>query len=61
MMPDGPPILGPSGVPGVWLNLGHGSSGWALASGSAKLVSDMVSGRQPEIDMGGLGIDRLRS
>jgi len=41
--------------------LGHGSSGWALASGSAKLVSDMVSGRQPEIDMGGLGIDRLRS
>ena len=61
MMPDGPPILGPSGVPGVWLNLGHGSSGWALASGSAKLVSDMVSGRTPEIDMSGLGIDRLRS
>ena len=61
MMPDGPPILGPSGVPGVWLNLGHGSSGWALASGSAKLVSDMVSGRTPEIDMSGLGIERLRS
>jgi D-amino-acid dehydrogenase len=61
MMPDGPPILGPSGVPGVWLNLGHGSSGWALASGSAKLVSDMVSGQTPEIDMRGLGIERLRS
>ncbi len=61
MLPDGPPILGPSGVPGVWLNLGHGSSGWALASGSAKVLSDLVSGRTPEIDISGLDIDRLRS
>ena len=30
MLPDGPPVLGASGAPGVWLNLGHGSSGWAL-------------------------------
>jgi hypothetical protein len=30
MLPDGPPVLGASGIPGVWLNLGHGSSGWAL-------------------------------
>ena len=61
MLPDGPPILGPSSVPGVWLNLGHGSSGWALASGSAKVLSDLVSGRTPEIDISGLDIDRLRS
>ncbi|RYY93806.1 MAG: FAD-dependent oxidoreductase, partial [Comamonadaceae bacterium] len=26
MLPDGPPVLGASGVPGVWVNLGHGSS-----------------------------------
>ncbi len=61
MMPDGPPIIGPSGIPGVWLNLGHGSSGWALANGSAKVVSDLISGRQPEIDISGLGMDRLKS
>jgi len=60
MLPDGPPILGASGVPGVWLNLGHGSSGWALASGSAKVLSDLVSDRPPEIDISGLGLDRLR-
>ena len=30
MLPDGPPVIGASGIPGVWLNLGHGSSGWAL-------------------------------
>ena len=60
MMPDGPPILGASGIPGVWLNVGHGSSGWALANGSAKVLCDLISGRKPDIDISGLGIDRLR-
>lgn len=27
MLPEGPPIIGASGIAGVWLNLGHGSSG----------------------------------
>jgi len=40
MLPDGPPVLGRSGIDGVWLNLGHGSSGWALACGSARLLAD---------------------
>jgi D-amino-acid dehydrogenase len=60
MLPDGPPVLGPSGVPGVWLNIGHGSSGWALACGSARVVADQLGGRAPAIDLGGLGIERLR-
>ena len=49
MLPDGPPVLGASGAEGVWLNLGHGSSGWALACGSAKLLADSVAGR-PDAD-----------
>ena len=60
MMPDGPPVLGASGAPGVWLNLGHGSSGWALSCGSARVVADLIGGRPPAIDLDGLGIDRLR-
>jgi D-amino-acid dehydrogenase len=59
MLPDGPPIIGPSGVPGVWLNLGHGSSGWALSCGSARVLADMMGGRDPGIDLEGLGIERL--
>lgn len=59
MLPDGPPVIGPSGLPGVWLNLGHGSSGWALACGSARALADQLAGRAPEIDMEGLGIERL--
>jgi D-amino-acid dehydrogenase len=59
MLPDGPPMLGATGIPGVWINLGHGSSGWALACGSARAVADLMAGRAPEIDIEGLGIERL--
>ena len=59
MLPDGPPVIGPSGIPGVWLNLGHGSSGWALSCGSARALADSLSGRQTDVDLDGLGIERL--
>lgn len=59
MLPDGPPLVGTSGVSGVWLNLGHGASGWALACGSARVVADSISGKSPDIDLQGLGLERL--
>ena len=59
MLPDGPPVLGATGIPGVWINLGHGSSGWALSCGSARAVADLMAGRAPEVDIEGLGIERL--
>ena len=59
MLPDGPPVLGASGLPGVWLNLGHGSSGWALSCGSARAVADLIAGRDPGLDLEGLDIARL--
>lgn len=61
MLPDGPPVLGPSGLRGVWLNLGHGGAGWALACGSARLVADAVAGRPASIDIEGLGLARLEA
>ncbi|MEI8326904.1 MAG: D-amino acid dehydrogenase [Betaproteobacteria bacterium] len=59
MLPDGPPILGASGVPGVWLNLGHGASGWALSCGSARALADLMAQRTPALDLEGLGMQRL--
>jgi D-amino-acid dehydrogenase len=59
MLPDGPPVLGASGVPGIWLNLGHGSSGWALACGSARVLADQLARRAPAIDVEGLDVARL--
>ena len=60
MLPDGPPVLGASGSPGVWLNLGHGSSGWALACGSARVLAEQISGREAPLDITGLSVSRLR-
>ncbi|MBU4609455.1 D-amino acid dehydrogenase [Achromobacter sp. GG226] len=60
MTPDGPSILGESGVPGLYLNAGHGSNGWTQACGTSRIVADIVSGRTPEIDMEGLTIARYR-
>ena len=59
MLPDGPPLIGNSGVPGLWLNLGHGSSGWALSCGSARILADLMSGKSAAIDIEGLGVSRL--
>ena len=60
MMPDGAPLLGPSGIDGLWINLGHGSTGWAMAMGSGKVVADLVTLRVPEIDVEGLTLRRYR-
>lgn len=60
MLPDGLPLLGPSGIPGIWLNIGHGSSGWTLACGSARTLADFLASRTPEVDTSSFGIERLR-
>lgn len=58
-LPDGPPVVGASGVPGLWLNVGHGASGWALACGSARALADSLAGRTPDISLEGLGAQRF--
>lgn len=60
MLPDGPPLLGASGLPGVWLNIGHGSSGWALACGSARVCADLLLERPAAITLDGFDIGRWR-
>ena len=49
--PDGLPLLGHAGLPGVWLNLGHGMHGWAMACGSARTIADQVAGQSPAVDL----------
>lgn len=59
MLPDGPPLLGRTPCAGLFLNVGHGGSGWALACGAAQVVADIVTGHAPAIDLEGLTLDRL--
>ncbi len=57
--PDSVPILGGTPYDNLFLNTGHGTLGWTMACGSAKVIADLISGRKPEIDMSGLGLSRF--
>lgn len=52
--PDGPPILGRTRYPNLFLNTGHGTLGWTQAAGSAAIVADIIEGKNPEILLKGL-------
>ena len=59
MTPDGPPLLGRTLLDGLFVNMGHGSTGWAMSCGSARATADLVAGDAPEIDLDGLTLARL--
>ncbi|MCB1918184.1 MAG: D-amino acid dehydrogenase [Rhodocyclaceae bacterium] len=42
--PDGKPIIGASGIEGLWLNVGHGALGFTLAAGSGGLLAAQLAG-----------------
>lgn len=58
MTPDGPPIIGPTRYPNVFINAGHGTLGWTMSCGSGRVLADMIGGRGPDIDASDLALDR---
>jgi D-amino-acid dehydrogenase len=58
MTPDGPPILGLARHRNLFLNCGHGHMGWTMACGTARIVTDLMTGRMPDLDLEGLTIRR---
>jgi D-amino-acid dehydrogenase len=49
--PDGLPLLGPSAMPGVWLNTAHGAHGWSLAPACARVLAELIAGKTPSLDV----------
>ncbi len=60
LLPDGAPVIGRSALPGIWLNTGHGGTGWPVACGSAQLLEQLLAGHAVEGPMAWLGAARLR-
>ena len=58
MTPDGPPILGLGRHRNLFLNCGHGHMGWTMACGTARIVTDLMTGRMPDLDLKGLTVRR---
>jgi D-amino-acid dehydrogenase len=61
MTPDGTPIIGPTRHDNLLLATGHGTLGWTMAAGTGRVVADLISGREPEIDVSGLAMWRYGS
>jgi len=59
MTADGPPILGATPYPNLFLNAGHGPLGWTLGAGSSRAVADLATGREPEIDLAAYSLARF--
>ncbi len=57
--PDGVPLVGETPVKGLWLNTGHGTLGWTMAMGSARLVADAIAGSEPGVEAGIYGLGRF--
>ncbi|HBO22937.1 MAG TPA: D-amino acid dehydrogenase [Providencia sp.] len=58
MTPDGTPIVGATVYSNLYLNTGHGTLGWTMACGSAKLLADLISGNKPDIKFDDLSVFR---
>lgn len=58
MTPDSTPIIGPTRYGNLFINSGHGTLGWTMSCGSARLISDIVSGVKPEIEARDFAIAR---
>lgn len=58
MTPDGTPVIGKTKIDNLFLNTGHGTLGWTMACGSARVIADLISGQTPDIETADLGIAR---
>lgn len=56
--PDGPPIIGKTPYENLYMNTGHGTLGWTQGPGSAFLFADLFEGKETEIDLKGMDIER---
>ncbi|WP_158810987.1 D-amino acid dehydrogenase [Beijerinckia sp. L45] len=58
MTPDGTPIIGATAFGNLFTNTGHGTLGWTMACGSAKVLADLMSGKTPDIAADDLSLQR---
>ncbi len=52
--PGSAPIIGPTPCKNLWLNVGHGGLGFTFACGSARILADLMLGKQAPIAMDGM-------
>ncbi|MCG2579962.1 MAG: D-amino acid dehydrogenase [Marinobacter sp.] len=54
--PSNVPYIGKSHFGNLYLNTGHGTLGWTHSCGSAAAITDIIDGRNPEVDFAFCGL-----
>jgi D-amino-acid dehydrogenase len=53
-------LVGATPYPNLYLNTGHGTLGWTLSCGSARLLADVINEQPTQIEVEGLTMQRYR-
>ena len=56
---DGVPILGSTGIEGLYLNTGQGPLGWTMAAGCGHLLADLILNQAPALDTADYALARF--
>ena len=59
MTPDGVGVMGATNIKGLYINTGHGHLGWTMAPGAGKLVADIITDEDPEINIEDYSLERF--
>ncbi|MDR0379782.1 MAG: D-amino acid dehydrogenase [Candidatus Accumulibacter sp.] len=51
--PSNVPFVGPTRLPNLYLNTGHGTLGWTMGCGSGRALADVIDGKTPEVALRG--------
>lgn len=60
MTPDGTPIIGDTKFENLFLNTGHGTLGWTMSFGSARLLADIIHSGKADIKHEDLSLLRYK-
>lgn len=58
MTPDSTPIIGVTKFDNLYTNTGHGTLGWTMSLGSGRVIADLITSGQAEIQTDDLNIHR---
>jgi D-amino-acid dehydrogenase len=60
MVPDGKPIIGRlPNFDNAWIAAGHGMLGVSMATGTGKLVAELITGTTPHVDAQPYRVERF--
>ena len=59
MSPDGNPIIGPSGLDGLYLINGFSGHGFQHSPAAGRVLADLIVGRDPGLDVSPFALERF--